>query len=485
MNAEERIRGMTLEEKAGLCSGKDQWHTRDIPRLGVPAARLSDGPHGIRFVQRDGSSREMICYPTGSALGASFDPELAEEIGHALGISAREAGVNTVLGPAVNMMRSPLCGRNFEYLSEDPFVAGEIGAALVRGIQAEGAAACPKHFAANNQEYRRMSVSAEADERTLREIYLAAFERIVRKASPWAMMCSYNRINGVYACENEWLLNQVLRREWGYDGIVMTDWAAMDDRVAALKAGLELEMPSSYGQNDRKIVRAVENGTLPVEVLDEAMRRLLTWIGRSTAGTAGEGADPEENGRKSRELAWKAAGECAVLLENNGMLPLKKGSRIAFIGGFAEKPRFQGGGSSHVNARVISALEAARAETEILYAEGFSTVDTTPDEEKLAEAVRTAKAAEAAVIFAGLPDSFEAEGGPDDACDSGMPEPADRGGLRSAAQHGGGVSRGQSGSAALAQESRGAAVHVPGRPGDRRGGGGPAVRKEEPLRQAG
>ena len=249
LDIEKLLNELTLEEKAGLCSGADQWYTKAVERLGIPALRLSDGPHGLRYIE-EGKARQAVCFPTGSALASSFDITLAKKIGMALGRAAKAAGVHTLLGPAVNMKRSPLCGRNFEYLSEDPFLAGEMGASLVEGIQSQGVGACPKHLAANNQEYRRMSVSAQVDEQPLREIYLAAFELIVKKASPHAMMCSYNRINGIYSCENKWLLYEVLRREWGFDGIVMTDWAAMDDRPRALEAGLELEMPSSFGENE-------------------------------------------------------------------------------------------------------------------------------------------------------------------------------------------------------------------------------------------
>lgn len=431
LDIEHLVRELTLEEKAGLCSGADQWHTKTVERLGIPAIRLSDGPHGMRVLDEKRNAAKAVCYPTGSALAASFDVDLAEEIGQALGDAAKSLGVHTVLGPAVNMKRSPLCGRNFEYLSEDPYVAGEIGAALTAGIQKRGVGACPKHFAANNQETCRMSVSAQVDEQALREIYLPAFERIVKKTDPHTIMCAYNRVNGVYSCENEWLLTDVLREEWGYQGIVMTDWAAMNERPRALEAGLELEMPSSYGENDQRIVKAVKEGSLSMKVLDQAVRRLLVWIDKELEGARGAGQAAEtgkaaalvseQGGRVETtaaldlagqdELARRAAGECAVLLKNDGILPLTREKKIAVIGGFAKKPRFEGGGSSHVNVEEArGAWEYMKALPGITYAEGFHTADDVTDEALIAEAVETARGAEAAVIFAGLPDSFESEG---------------------------------------------------------------------------
>ena len=410
LDIEKILKELTMEEKAGLCSGADQWHTKAVERLGIPALRLSDGPHGLRYIE-DGKARAAVCFPTGSALASSFDTALSEKIGAALGKEAKAAGVHTLLGPAVNMKRSPLCGRNFEYMSEDPFLAGEMGAALVNGIQSQGVGACPKHLAANNQEYRRMSVSAQVDEQPLREIYLAAFERIVKNAAPHTMMCSYNRINGVYSSENAWLLDDVLRKEWGYDGIVMTDWAAMAERPKALEAGLELEMPSSFGENDKRIVAAVRTGTLDEAVLDEAVRRILQWINKETDAVPQSGMGQGKTLEPAEQLAKDAAAQCAVLLKNNGVLPLKKGTKVAFIGGFAATPRFQGGGSSNVAvSSSISALQAAYDIANITYAEGFNTVDDMIDNALQEEAIKAAQDADVAVIFAGLPNAFESEG---------------------------------------------------------------------------
>lgn len=408
------LNNLTLEEKAGLCSGANYWFTKAVERLGLPAVMVSDGPHGLRKQEGEtnefgiGETVKAVCFPSGAALASSFDKEMIEEAGRHLGEEARAEKVHTLLGPALNMKRSPLCGRNFEYMSEDPYLAGEIGASYVKGVQSRNVGTTVKHFAANNQEQNRMSVSVRADERTLREIYLAAYEKVVKQAKPWAVMCSYNRINGVYSCENDWLLNKVLRDEWGFDGIVMTDWGAMDDRCKALQAGLNLEMPASYGINDKKIAEAVQNGTLDKKVLDKAVKELLEWINK---GLTEEPNIESYDKEKHHAFARRAAGESAVLLKNNGPLPLKKGEKVAFIGTFAKAPRYQGGGSSHIRSfKVTSALEAAKDIDGVVYAPGFEADGVTADPALLDEAVKAAGAAEAAVIFAGLPDSFESEG---------------------------------------------------------------------------
>lgn len=414
LNIPHLMNSLTLEEKAGLCSGANYWFTKAVGRLGLPAVMVSDGPHGLRKQEGEtdgfgiGVTVEAVCFPSGAALASSFDRDAVGEVGLRLGEEARAEHVHTLLGPALNMKRSPLCGRNFEYLSEDPYLAGELGAAYVRGVQSKNVGTAVKHFAANNQEQARMSVSVRADERTLREIYLAAFEKVVRQAKPWSLMCSYNRINGVYSCENDWLLNQMLRGEWGFDGIVMTDWGAMDDRCEALKAGLNLEMPASYGINDRKIVEAVQTGTLDKTVLDKAVKELLEWIDK---GLAEQPEIASYDKEKHHAAARRAAAESAVLLKNKGLLPLKKGIKTAFIGTFAKTPRYQGGGSSHIRSfQVTGALEAARSIGGIVYAPGFEDDGETANPARLDEAVKAAGAADAAVIFAGLPESFESEG---------------------------------------------------------------------------
>lgn len=413
-NIEKLIAELTLEEKAGLCSGADFWHTKAVERLGIPALMLSDGPHGLRKQDEKADhlgiseSIKAVCFPTGAALASSFDRDLVRSVGRKLGEEAQAEGIHTVLGPAINIKRSPLCGRNFEYLSEDPQLTGELAAAFVEGIQSEGVAACPKHFAANNQEYRRMSISAEVDERTMREIYLPGFEMAVTNAKAWTLMCSYNRINGAYACENEWLLNDVLRDDWGFEGIVMTDWGAMNDRVKALSAGLNLEMPGSRGERDALIVEAVRDGRLEMEVVDKAVRELLRWIDWCTENSR----ELPPYDKKAHHLAAKdAAAQSAVLLKNNGVLPLSGNQKIVFIGEFAETPRFQGGGSSHINSwKITSAVEAVKDYADITYCKGFCAKQDTSDAVLLKQAVDAARDADVAVIFAGLPDSFESEG---------------------------------------------------------------------------
>ena len=426
LDVKKLVNELTLEEKASLCSGADFWHTKAIDRLNIPAAMVSDGPHGIRKQESladhmgVAESIKAIGFPTASAMACSFDRDLLHKVGDTLGEECVAEDLAVLLGPGINMKRSPICGRNFEYYSEDPVVAGELGAAFVNGVQEHGVGTSLKHFAANNQEWRRMSISAEIDERTLREIYLAAFETVVKKAQPWTIMCSYNRINGVYSCENDWLLNKVLRDEWGFEGLVMTDWGAMDERVPSLKAGLDLEMPDCHGETDKLIVKAVQSGELEESVLDTAVERILTMVDKYL--TARKGIDPAsmvhplpssvERGydvAAHHALARTTAEQSAVLLKNEDILPLQKDKKIAFIGEFAKVPRIQGGGSSHINnTSVESALDAAG--DSVSYAQGFHIDEETTDETLLQEAITLAKESDVAVIFAGLPDSFESEG---------------------------------------------------------------------------
>lgn len=402
------IKKMTLEEKAGLCSGSDFWHTKAVERLSVPAVMVSDGPHGLRK-QEEGAdhlgihdSIKAVCFPAACATACSFDRALLIEMGSALGKECRAEGVAVLLGPAVNIKRSPLCGRNFEYFSEDPFLAGELACAFVQGVQGEGAGVSVKHFAANNQETRRMSVSSEVSERALREIYFPAFEKVVKDAKPATVMCSYNKLNGVYASENEWLLTDVLRKEWGFGGFVVSDWYAVSDRVKGLKAGLDLEMPGGDEENDKKIVAAVRSGELPEEVLDEAVERMLRVI----LPLHKERTAPFDR-EKDHEKAVSIATESAVLLKNEGALPLALGEDVLFVGEFAERPRFQGGGSSHINAwRADGALAFAQG---VRYVRGFGT-DGEGTEEELKEALAAAESAKTVVVFAGLPDRYESEG---------------------------------------------------------------------------
>ncbi len=414
-NVKELVQQMTLEEKAGMCSGLDFWHLKGVERLGIPSVMVSDGPHGLRKQDDNADhlgindSIRAVCFPPAVLSACSFDRELLQKMGTAIGKEAQATDLSVVLGPAVNIKRSPLCGRNFEYYSEDPYLAGEAAAAFINGVQSQHVGTSIKHFAANNQEYNCMSNSSEVDERTMREIYLPAFETAVKKAQPYTVMCSYNQINGTFASENPWLLTGVLRDEWGFEGYVMSDWGAVNERVAALKAGLELEMPSSGGINDQEIIKAVRNGSLDEAVLDRAVERILTIVYRYLDNRQEETLNLEEDHR----LAQHIAEESIVLLKNeNNILPLSGQENIAFIGGFAKTPRFQGGGSSHINSfRVDNALDmASAAGYTVAYAQGFPTDSDAYDETAAAEALKIAAAADKVVIFAGLPDSFESEG---------------------------------------------------------------------------
>ena len=414
MDIQQIISELTLEEKAGLCSGGDFWHTKAVERLGIPAVMVSDGPHGLRKQDLEGDhlgindSIRAVCFPAACATAASFDRNLMRTMGEAIGDSCQHEGLAVVLGPAMNIKRSPLCGRNFEYISEDPYLAGEMAAAYVHGVQSRNVGTSVKHFAANNQEHRRMSSSSDMDERTLREIYLTAFEKVVKAEQPWTVMCSYNALNGTMVNENKWLLTDVLRNEWGFKGLVMSDWGAVSDRVRGVEAGMDLEMPASGGHNDRKIVEAVRSGRLAESEVDRACERVLALVDRTVRN-----ARPETPWDKEAQhrLAEKIAEDCIVLLKNEGeILPLNKEDEIAFIGEFARKPRYQGGGSSHINSfRVTGALEAA-AGLKITFAEGYSTEKDEATEAQIQEAAEAARKARAAVVFAGLPDSYESEG---------------------------------------------------------------------------
>ena len=405
---------MTLEEKAGMCSGLDFWHLKEVEHLGIPKVMVSDGPHGLRKQDEKGDhlgindSIKAVCFPPAVLSACSFDRGLMEEMGKAIGREAQANDVSVVLGPAVNIKRSPLCGRNFEYYSEDPYLAGEIAAAFVKGVQSQHVGTSIKHFAANNQEYRRMSSSSEVDERTLREIYFPAFETAVKKAQPYTFMCSYNQINGTFASENKWLLTDVLRGEWGFKGYVMSDWGAVNDRVKGLEAGLELEMPASGGDNDAMIVKAVKDGALEEKILDQAVERILRIIFEYA-----DHRKPQEfTMEKDHEGAQHIAEESMVLLKNeNHILPLKTSEKAAFIGGFARNPRFQGGGSSHINCfKTTNVLDSVPCDAQVVYAEGFPADRDFYDKALADEAVKAAAEADKAVIFAGLPESFESEG---------------------------------------------------------------------------
>lgn len=412
----ELVSRMTLEEKASLTSGLDFWHTKPVERLGIPSVMVSDGPHGLRK-QDDkadhlgvNESIKAVCFPTGCALSSSFNKEMIEEMGSVIGKECQAEKLGVVLGPAVNIKRSPLCGRNFEYYSEDPYLASKCAESIIRGIQKEGVGTSIKHFCANNQETRRMSVSEQISERALHEIYLGAFEYAVKNATPWTVMSSYNRVNGRYVGETKELLTGVLRDEFGFDGIVMSDWGAVNDRVSDLAAGLELEMPGKGPEPDEEICKAVRSGMLDEKVVDLAAERMLTLIFRVLENRK-EGVVFDRD--KDHAKAAEYAEECLVLLKNaNGILPLKKKSKVAFIGKYASKPRYQGGGSSHINShKITSALDAASAlGYEVSYAQGFDDKEDKVDAALESEALKLAAQSDVVVIFAGLPDAFESEG---------------------------------------------------------------------------
>ena len=412
------ISQMTLEEKAGMCSGADFWKLKCVERLGIPQVMVTDGPHGVRKQAEAADhlgineSEKAICFPAGCATASGFDRDLIRRQGELLGQECQAMNVSTILGPAMNIKRSPLCGRNFEYYSEDPYVSTEIAAALIEGVQSKNVGTSVKHFVANNQEKRRMTNSSDADERTLREIYLASFEGAIKKAKPWTVMSSYNRINGEFVGDNKEYLTDILRKEWGFDGYVVSDWGAVNDRISSLSAGLDLEMPPGDYENDRLIVKAVQEGKLDESVVDQACERILNIIFRYTENRDEKAVFDYE---KDHKAAAEIEAECMVLLKNeNEILPLTSDKKIAFIGKYAKTPRYQGGGSSHINSwKVESALEAAKEVTElanVTFAEGYQDEKDEVIEELQMKAVKVAAEADVAVLFLGLPDNFESEG---------------------------------------------------------------------------
>lgn len=410
------IARMSLEEKASLLSGADFWHSKAVARLGIPSFAVSDGPHGLR--KQAGSldhlglnaSVPATCFPTASAMASSWDRELLASIGQALGQEAQAADVQVILGPGANIKRSPLCGRNFEYFSEDPYLAGELAAAMIAGIQSQGVGASLKHFAVNNQESFRISVDVQVDERTLRELYLPAFERAVKKAEPWTVMSSYNRLNGDYASEKASLLTGILRKEWGFTGAVLSDWGGANVRVRGLEAGLDLEMPFPGGHTDREVVEAVRAGTCPAQALDEAVERLLDLAFK---GVENRRPAASFSAEAHHALARRAARESMVLLRNEGsLLPLARSTRIAVIGDFAREPRYQGTGSSLINpSRLDTVLDELGAFAQgFAFAPGYDQGDGRPRPDLIAQAVAAAREAEVALVFAGLTRDYEAEG---------------------------------------------------------------------------
>jgi len=414
MNIEKIINELTLEEKAEMCSGSNFWHTQPIPGFDIPGVMMCDGPHGLRkqIGKSDhmgiNESIETVCYPTASALASSFDRDVLGKVGEALGDECQAENVAMILGPGVNIKRSPLCGRNFEYFSEDPYLSGELASSFVKSLQDKGVAACVKHFAVNNQETLRMSSDSVVDERTLHEIYLPAFESVVKKGKTRSVMCSYNAVNGTFLAENKTLLTDILREKWGFDGFVVTDWGAIQDRANGVLAGLDLEMPGGNPTAAKVLVTAVKNGKLNETDLDNAVRNVLRFVKESIEK---RNPDTKIDRDCNNKLAADIETECAVLLKNeNGILPLNKATEVAFIGEFAEKPRFQGSGSSYINVpNPVGALDITDG-LNITYAKGYNINETKGDPNLVKQAMQTAKNAHAAVLFVGLPPSFETEG---------------------------------------------------------------------------
>lgn len=413
------ISEMTIEEKASLCSGLDNWRTKAVERLGIPSIMMTDGPNGLRKQLESAQLSDVnnsipaTCFPTAVGMACSWDRSLLKKIGTALGEECLAEGVSILLGPGANIKRSPLCGRNFEYFSEDPYLSSEMAANHINGVQSRGVGSSLKHFCANNQEHRRLTVNASIDERTLREIYLASFEGAVKQSKPWTVMCCYNRVNEEYGSENRYLLTDVLKKQWEHEGVVVSDWGAVNERVNGLKAGLDLEMPYSGGDRDKQIAEAVASGELSEEVLDSTVERLLKIIYRAV-----DSKKPNATFDKKahHELAREVARESMVLLKNeDNILPLKKQGTIALLGAFAKEPRFQGGGSSHVCPTYLTSaydgiISAKDQKAEIIYSQGYDLESDEIDENLIDEAIKVAAKSDVAVIFAGLIENYESEG---------------------------------------------------------------------------
>ena len=406
------LAALSAEEKAALVAGTDFMYTNPVPRLGIPSLRMSDGPHGLR-VQGEGGDNGVTgsfpatAFPTAAALACGWDEENARKVGRAIGKEAHKYGVHVVLGPGANIKRSPTAGRNFEYFSEDPLLAGKLAAAEAEGIQGEGVAACVKHFALNNAENFRFMGNSVADMRAMREIYLKVFEVVVKESRPAAMMCAYNKINGEYCSQNKWLLTDVLRKEWGFDGLVMTDWGAMHDRLASLRAGLDLEMPGDTAVCRRQILDGIKDGSLSMEDLDKAAANVLRMV-EKYAKQQEDDCDFAANDRLAREVA----ADCAVLLKNDGILPLSEGEELFVCGDLFEKMRYQGAGSSMINPIKLTTPKQAFDDMGVKYtfARGYAENETAAEQTYIDEALALAAPFQKALVFAGLTDYVESEG---------------------------------------------------------------------------
>ncbi len=412
-NSKDLLKKMTLEEKAALCTGASSWTTTPVERLGVPELSVSDGPHGLRHVldanDLIAKSVPATCFPTASCMASTWDVELIHALGQSLAEECLAQKVNVILGPGANMKRTPLGGRNFEYYSEDPYLAGQMAASFITGVQSKGVGTSLKHFAANNQEFQRLTISSEMDERTLREIYLPAFETAVKQAQPWTVMCAYNKLNGTYCSENYKLLVDILKNEWGFEGFVVSDWGAVHDRVASLKGGLDLEMPGPKDQRVKEVVNAVRAGALDESILDESVRRILNIVFKAADTKTGGSFDAASH----HALARRIAAEGMVLLKNNGILPLKDQQHLAVIGHAAEEAHFQGGGSSHVNPTRVDnpfvELKKIAGDSELTFTAGYQ-AGTAFDQPLIEAAVNNARSADVALLYIALPDSMESEG---------------------------------------------------------------------------
>ena len=410
---------MSLEQKAKFVSGSDYWHLEEAPELGLPKINITDGPHGLRKQNPEkksgdgiglGNSVPTTCFPPAATSACSWDEELLRQEGEALAEECIQEKVSVILGPGTNIKRSPVCGRNFEYFSEDPLLAGKMSASLINGCQSKGVGNSLKHFACNSQEAFRMVVNEVIDERTIRETYLPAFEIAVKESQPWTVMNSYNRINGVYASQNKWLQQDVLRGEWGFKGLIVTDWGASVDRIPGLENGTDLEMPSSGTLNTQRIIEAVKNGTLDIKVLDERVDAVVDLIIKSKPNLE---KDYKYDKEAHHALARKVAEGSMTLLKNDGgILPLKEGLKIAVIGELAKAPRFQGAGSSVINAtKLDNAYDCLAAlGADVTYAAGYEKGKDVVNDALVSEAVNAAKAADVAVVFVGLTEEFEGEG---------------------------------------------------------------------------
>ena len=413
MNIEEIISRMTLEDKIALCSGGSFWETKKYEKYGIPSLFMCDGPHGLRKQERENGadmlgvneSRPATCFPAEVTTASSWDENLLTEIGHAIGEEAKDQGVGLVLGPGANIKRNPLCGRNFEYFSEDPYLAGKLAAGFIRGAEAEGIGTSLKHFAANSQEKSRFNSDSIMDERTMREIYLTAFEIAVKEGKPSTVMCAYPKLNGIHCSDNKELLDTILRKEWGFDGMVVTDWGAMNDRIEGFRAGCDLNMPGGSEYMEKAAARAVKDGSLPEEIIDESVRRILKLVFRANEVLK---SDHTCDYAKHHDIARKAAEQGAVLLKNEeGILPLNHPQRLAVIGSMAKNIRYQGAGSSHINPKHLSQPLDYIKDAE--FAMGCDEHGDT-DDAMIDTAVKAAENADAAIVFAGLPDRFESEG---------------------------------------------------------------------------